>query len=135
MRLEAGASLPCEVVNASSGGYGIEIPAANAVAFQPGRIVVLELDDLIIQMKVAHGQTTEDGYYVGLERIGEVCEKAALEQQRSAERQSTLVRNVAIAAAVACALLAWLFLPTLIDQLQGKKKRTSSVPAVTRFVR
>jgi hypothetical protein len=91
--------------------------------------VVLELDDLVIQMKVAHGQITEDGYYVGLERIGEVEEKAALERVQSGLRQSTLVRNIAIVAALVCGVMAYLFLPTVFDQLQGKKKRTGSAPS------
>jgi hypothetical protein len=129
VRAEPGTSLACEVVNASSGGYGITIPQANSAAFPPGRIVVLELEDLIIQMRVAHSQAVDDGYYVGLERIGEVEQRAEIEQKQLAQRQSTLVRNVAIAAALACAVMAYLLLPVLLDQFQGKKKRAASAPA------
>jgi len=129
VRVDAGKSLPCEVVNASSGGYGIAVPAADAAAFPPGRIVVLELDDLVVQMKVAHVQEIDDGYYVGLERIGEVEEKAQLAQKELAQRNSVLVRNVAIAVAVACGLLAYLVVPTLLEQFQGKKKRAGAAPA------
>jgi hypothetical protein len=41
VRFEGTRTLSCEVLNKSSGGYGIGIPIDSAPAFPPGRIVFL----------------------------------------------------------------------------------------------
>lgn len=143
VRLDGKKTLACELLNTSSGGYGVLVPAECAPAFPPGRILVLEVDDVVMQVKVAHGAWEEDRLLVGFERIAELEDEAAVGQQQAswlstlcsptgerAQGQSTLVRDVVIATVLACSLLAFLFLPALLEMLQGKKKlRNASAPA------
>src|SRR5258707_625686 len=78
VRLGGKQTLTSEVLNKSSGGYGIAVSPDHIDAFPPGRILVLEVDELVVQVKVAHvaEDPEEDRYLVGLERIVELEDKA-----------------------------------------------------------
>jgi hypothetical protein len=146
VRFDSNKSLLCELLNTSSGGYGVTVESQHATEFPPGRILVLETDDLVIQVKVAHVAWDEQQLQVGFERIAELEDKAVTKEQRpswlstlsapsigSGPYQSTLVRDLVIAGVLVSSLLAFFFLPTLLEYLQPKKKlRSVSIPTVHR---
>jgi len=134
-----GKSFSGEVVNESSGGFGLVIPPLYAVAFPPGRIVVMEVNDLVIKVRVAHAKSEDDRFILGLERIEELEDKAATKQQQwswlatlrssvghSVVGPSTLLRDVSIALALAGGLVLFLYWPNLTELLEGKKKPRKS---------
>lgn len=150
IRLGGKKTLACEVLNKTMSGYGIAVPPECIAIFPPGRILVLEIDELVVQVKVARAveDPEEDRYLVDLERMVELEDKVLARQLQpswfSALRsssgqglggQSTLPRDVVMAIMLCCTLLAFTFLPTMNEFLKGRKKQrnTSNASAMFRF--
>lgn len=142
VRLDGKKSLAYEVVNKSSGGYGIAVPLECAAAFPPGCILVVDVDELILQVRVAHANLDpeEDRYLIGLECIAELEDKTLAGQPQvswfSALRPTSaqgvgggpggLPRDVVLAICLCCSLLAFTFLPSLFESRKTKKTTSRS---------
>jgi hypothetical protein len=141
VRLEGNRTLSCEVLNKSSGGYGLGVPIDSVAAFPPGRILVLEVDDLVVQVKVAHAvlDPDDDRYLIGLERIVELEDKLASQQahaswlsalrptQHGLGGQSTLLRDLVLSTLFCSSLLVFTWLPSLTGESKAKKARSTSM--------
>jgi hypothetical protein len=146
VRLEERRTLSCEVLNKSAGGYGIGIPIDSAAAFPPGRILLMEVDDLVLRVKVAHAvlDPEDDRYLIGLEVIAELEDKLAAQQHRAnwysalwpskqgLGGQSSGLRDMLLATMFCSSLLLFTWLPTLLDYLKESKK-TRSTPTSMSF--
>lgn len=142
VRLDGKKTLACEVVNKSSGGYGIAVPLQYETAFPPGRILVVDVDELILQVRVAHADQDpeEDRYLIGLECIAELEDKTRAGQPQvswlSALRPTSaqgvgggpagLPRDVVLAIFLCCGLLAFTVLPSLFDQRRTSRPTSRS---------
>jgi hypothetical protein len=140
VRLEGSRTLSCEVLNKSSGGYGLGVPIDSAAAFPPGRILVLEVDDLVVQVKVAHAvlDPDDDRYLIGLERIAELEDKLASQQPHASwlsalwparhglGGQSNMLRDLVLATLFCSSLLLFTCLPKFMETSKGKKKTRST---------
>jgi hypothetical protein len=139
VRLEGNRTLSCEVLNKSLGGYGLGVPIDSAAAFPPGRILVLEVDDLVVQVKVAHAMLDpdDDRYLIGLERIAELEDRLAQQSQISwmsalwparhgLGGQSNMLRDLVLATLFCSSLLLFTCLPKFTESKGKKKTRTTS---------
>ena len=147
VRLEGDRTLSCEVLNKSSGGYGLGVPIDSAAAFPPGRILVLEVDDLVVQVKVSHAvlDPDDDRYLIGLERIVELEDKLASQQPHAnwlsalwpahhgLGGQSTGLRDLVLATLFCSGVLAFTVLPKYMEPSKGKKARTTSSSSTFSF--
>jgi hypothetical protein len=146
VRLEAQRTLSCEVLNKSMGGYGLGVPIDSAAAFPPGRILVLEVDDLVVQVKVSHAvlDPDEDRYLIGLERIAELEDKLAQQSQISwlsalwparhgLGGQSNMLRDLVLATLFCLSLLLFTCLPKFTESKAKKKTRTTSSTSMFSF--
>src|SRR4051812_8078003 len=82
VRLSGRKTLECEVLNKSTGGYGVAIPSVCVEAFPPGRILVIEVDELVMQVRVAHvaEDPDEERHLVGFECIAELEDRTLSRQ-------------------------------------------------------
>jgi hypothetical protein len=143
VRLDEKRTLAVEVLNKSAGGYGIGVPMDSATNFPPGRILVLEVDDLILRVQVAHAalDPEEDRYLIGLEVIAELEDKLAAQQphvhwysalwpaKQGLGAQPSGLRDLILATLFCASLLLYSWLPTIVDQAKGKKKSRSTSSA------
>jgi len=140
VRFEGNRTLSVEVLNKSAGGYGIGVTVDSAAAFPPGRILVIEVDDLVVQVKVAHSllDPEEDRYLIGLERIAELEDKLAAQlphaswysalwpTQQGLGGQTNGLRDLVLATLFCSSLLLFTWLPNFVAQSKGKKYTRST---------
>lgn len=131
--------LTCRIENASSGGYGVEVPEEHLDLFTAGRVLQVEVDQVVMEVRVAHVRGAADRRIAGVERIADLEDRAAIDSARSSwttalrgsqgesiAPRSTWLREVSIALGLAVVLVAYFFLPGWVDQRQGKKPTRAS---------
>ena len=141
VRFDGQNTLACELLNTSSGGFGVVVPKSQAATFPPGRILILESNGLLIQVKVAHGVADEERFLVGLERLADFDDEAIAKQEQTSwltalqsplgqrpEGHSTLIRDLVMAVVLAGGLLACFFIPSMLAQRQGIKRNVAKPP-------
>jgi hypothetical protein len=146
VRLDGQRTLSCEVLSKSLGGYGLGVPIDSAAAFPPGRILVLEIDDLVVQVKVSQAvlDPDDDRYLIGLERIAELEDKLAQQSQISwlsalwparhgLGGQSNMLRDLVLATLFCLSLLLFTCLPKFTESKAKKKTRTASSTSTFSF--
>lgn len=141
VRLDEKRTMAVAVLNKSAGGYGIGVPVDSAATFPPGRILILEVDDLILRVQVAHAalDPEEDRYLIGFEVIAELEDRlAALQPQvhwysalrptkQGQSAQPSSLRDLLLATMFCSTLMLYSWLPNLMDSKgNGKARSTSS---------
>lgn len=135
-----GRSLACEFLNESAGGYGVAVDPKLADTFPPGKIVVLDVNDLVVKVRIVHARQDEEKFTLGLERIEEIEDRTITRQQQkwtwlsalycptgqSSTEQSNVIRNVGILFILAGTMLVWLFMPATGELFGGSNRQRRS---------
>ncbi len=131
-----GKSLPCEIVNVSSGGFGVALPNALASTLVPGRIVIIQVQDLVVQARIAYATPDDDRTIVGLERIEQPGEdsqdkerewSSLIQKSESAkESKGTLFRDFCIVTLLASCVFVWLLRTNAVELVQDQVNRSGT---------